>query len=123
MIAKTILIPAILPGVLLSACATQPTAQDASEQTAPPPAMAMQDHHAMSGAMAENMQAMPEECKAIMARMREKMKAEGMDMTAMKARMQSGEGMSEQQKTCHAMMHKNMQARHGTTHAADDSGS
>ncbi len=72
-----------------------------------------------------HMQNMPEECKAIMARMHEKMKAEGMDMAAMKARMQSGEGMSEQQKTCHAMMHKNMQAMHGTTHeqAADDSGS
>jgi len=107
MIVKLIIAPAVLSGLLLSACATSQTPQGPSESTATPPAAAMENSHAMAGKMG-NMQ----ECKALMAKMHGKMKADGMDMAAMKAKMKSGEGMSDQQKKCHAMMHENMQARH-----------
>ncbi|PHR62820.1 MAG: hypothetical protein COA47_01820 [Robiginitomaculum sp.] len=54
------------------------------------------------------MQMTQESCKAMMMKMHQKMKDEGMDMASMKQKMNSGDGMSEQQKECHKMMHENM---------------
>ncbi len=62
-----------------------------------------------AGASVAPVQITKEDCKAMMQKMHEKMETEGMDMAAMQAKIKSGEGMSEQQKQCHNMMHGKMQ--------------
>ncbi len=77
-------------------------------------------HKAMMPEHSDKMKAMPQECKAMMAKMHEKMKNGGMDMAAMKEKMKSGDGMSDQQKTCHKMMHEKMhKAKHAAPAKAD----
>ncbi|PHS28447.1 MAG: hypothetical protein COA84_01285 [Robiginitomaculum sp.] len=77
-------------------------------------------HKAMMPEHSDKMKAMPQECKAMMAKMHEKMKSGDMDMAAMKEKMKSGDGMSDQQKTCHKMMHNKMhKTKHDTPAKAD----
>jgi len=65
-------------------------------------------HKPMMSESSGQMKDMPPECKAMKAKMHEKMQSGDMDMAAMKAKMKSGEGMSETQKKCHKMMHDKM---------------
>ena len=98
----------------LSACATSQ-----GKPTAPAPAEPQAKTMPQSG----HDNAMPQECKAMMAKMHEKMKSGDMDMAAMKEKMKSGEGMSDQQKTCHKMMHDKMhKAKHDAPAKADAQG-
>jgi hypothetical protein len=92
-------------GILaLSACATSQ-----AKPTASAPANAQTKTMPQSGHNND----MAQKCKAMMAKMHEKMKSGDMDMAAMKEKMKSGDGMSDQQKACHKMMHNKMhKAKH-----------
>ena len=132
MITRFITIPAVMAGLLaLAACATTPTNHTNPSSTASSTEKSMpmehennhmmKDKHAamkdgdkhkmMKDKHAAMMKGMPAECKAMMSKMHEKMekmKSDGMDMAAMKEKMQSGEGMSEDHKKCHKLMHEKM---------------
>ncbi len=124
--------------IALSACATSQTEQAASPDAVSTEKAPMMDkmaadkdmkakhakhkdmkakHKDMKAKHDAHMKNMPPECKAMMEKMREKMKSGDMDMDAMKKKMKSGEGMSEKQKECHTMMHEKM---HGDADSGDD---